>query len=176
MPGVTDSIKTERSDAGSYHESDYETEQTGSTFPIEEHQLLGTRIEKIVGDMMRLFLLNLDQSVHMIICQNEAAECICGSRGSAPSGSASASEQPSSKGGKRKAGGQDRGMNDSGDDEDGIQERPTKVPRRDDDDSPIAKLACPYYKYNPRKYRHAKTCSGPGWQTVHRVKYASYQG
>ena len=33
------------------------------------------------------------------------------------------------------------------------------------------KFACPYYKHNPERYKNAKTCMGPGWTTVHRVKY-----
>lgn len=32
------------------------------------------------------------------------------------------------------------------------------------------RFACPYYKNNPGKFRHKRTCCGPGWPTVHRVK------
>lgn len=32
------------------------------------------------------------------------------------------------------------------------------------------KLACPYFKHNPRKYRSCKSCPGPGWDTIHRLK------
>jgi hypothetical protein len=31
-------------------------------------------------------------------------------------------------------------------------------------------MACPYFKRNPRKYRHQKGCPGPGWVDVHRLK------
>jgi hypothetical protein len=31
-------------------------------------------------------------------------------------------------------------------------------------------LACPYFKRNPQKYRSHRTCVGPGWGSVHRVK------
>lgn len=34
------------------------------------------------------------------------------------------------------------------------------------------KFACPYYKRNPKKYRNWTSCPGPGWEEVHRVKYA----
>lgn len=34
------------------------------------------------------------------------------------------------------------------------------------------KLACPYFKYNPSKYQTERTCSGPGWSSVARLKYA----
>lgn len=33
------------------------------------------------------------------------------------------------------------------------------------------KFACPYFKYNPVKYRDWRICPGPGWPDVHRVKY-----
>jgi len=32
------------------------------------------------------------------------------------------------------------------------------------------KLACPYFKHNPRKYQGLRSCPGPGWDTVHRLK------
>lgn len=34
----------------------------------------------------------------------------------------------------------------------------------------IVRLACPYFKHNPPKYQQWRTCPGPGWETVHRVK------
>lgn len=35
------------------------------------------------------------------------------------------------------------------------------------------KFACPYFKREPRKHRKHRSCVGPGWTTVHRVKYAA---
>lgn len=37
------------------------------------------------------------------------------------------------------------------------------------------RFACPYYKSNPGKFRHKRTCCGPGWPTVHRVKEHLYR-
>jgi hypothetical protein len=34
------------------------------------------------------------------------------------------------------------------------------------------KLACPYYKYNP-KYAKCRACSGPGWDNMSRLKSAN---
>jgi len=31
-------------------------------------------------------------------------------------------------------------------------------------------FACPFYKHDPVKYSKVKTCCGPGWDDVHRVK------
>ncbi|KAH6970734.1 hypothetical protein BKA56DRAFT_596823 [Ilyonectria sp. MPI-CAGE-AT-0026] len=37
------------------------------------------------------------------------------------------------------------------------------------------RLACPFFKKEPDKYRQRRTCSGPGWNTVHRVKEHVYR-
>jgi hypothetical protein len=38
---------------------------------------------------------------------------------------------------------------------------------------PKCNFACPFFKYNPRKYMCWRSCPGPGWKTVHRIKYVS---
>ncbi|KAK4164609.1 hypothetical protein QBC43DRAFT_300104 [Cladorrhinum sp. PSN259] len=35
---------------------------------------------------------------------------------------------------------------------------------------PIRKLACPYYKREPWKHNKHRSCTGPGWPAIHRVK------
>lgn len=32
------------------------------------------------------------------------------------------------------------------------------------------KFACPFYQYDPQKFKEHRTCLGPGWTEVHRVK------
>lgn len=32
------------------------------------------------------------------------------------------------------------------------------------------KFACPYYKNDPERFRDKRTCCGPGWDSVHRLK------
>jgi hypothetical protein len=34
----------------------------------------------------------------------------------------------------------------------------------------MPKLACPYFKRDPRKYQISRSCPGPGWETMHRLK------
>lgn len=38
-------------------------------------------------------------------------------------------------------------------------------------DGQLHKLACPYYKRNPRLHQGYRSCAGPGWSSCHRVKY-----
>jgi hypothetical protein len=33
------------------------------------------------------------------------------------------------------------------------------------------KFACPFFKRHPDKHRKWRSCSGPGWDTIHRLKY-----
>jgi hypothetical protein len=37
------------------------------------------------------------------------------------------------------------------------------------------RFACPFYKHDPIRYRNRRTCPGPGWQTVHRMKEHLYR-
>ncbi|KAK4656270.1 hypothetical protein QC762_309840 [Podospora pseudocomata] len=37
------------------------------------------------------------------------------------------------------------------------------------------RFACPFFKHNAAKYKHVKTCCGPGWKDVHRVKEHLYR-
>lgn len=32
------------------------------------------------------------------------------------------------------------------------------------------RFACPFHSNNPAKYKAVKTCCGPGWTDIHRVK------
>lgn len=49
-----------------------------------------------------------------------------------------------------------------------------KRPRKPNDvEAPaigMRKLACPYFKRDPSTYQNWRTCPGPGWGTVHRLK------
>ncbi|KAM0485069.1 hypothetical protein ACHAP7_003094 [Fusarium lateritium] len=50
-----------------------------------------------------------------------------------------------------------------------IEEKPRNKKRSTKaSDSP--RFACPFYKHNPERYEAARSCCGPGWATVHRLK------
>jgi hypothetical protein len=38
-----------------------------------------------------------------------------------------------------------------------------------------ARFACPFYKHEPHRFRDRRTCPGPGWPTVHRMKEHLYR-
>jgi hypothetical protein len=60
---------------------------------------------------------------------------------------------------------------DDGDDEGdgGSRKKPRHKTQSSDEDAPM-RLACPFFKKNPRRFRTSRSCPGPGWATVHRVK------
>ncbi|KAL0934608.1 uncharacterized protein CTRU02_211407 [Colletotrichum truncatum] len=60
-------------------------------------------------------------------------------------------------------------------DEDGNQLPRAKLPRVQEDKVSGAKLACPFFKHNPRKYKNMRPCCGPGWDHVHRIKEHIYR-
>ncbi|KAI1454789.1 hypothetical protein F4805DRAFT_303968 [Annulohypoxylon moriforme] len=37
------------------------------------------------------------------------------------------------------------------------------------------RLACPYYKHNPKQFRRLRTCAGPGFNGIHRLKEHLYR-
>ncbi|KAI6084588.1 hypothetical protein F4821DRAFT_261818 [Hypoxylon rubiginosum] len=64
--------------------------------------------------------------------------------------------------------------NDPGDDgnsdsENDFPRRPIKTLKLE---SPLTRrrFACPYFKRSPERYRHQRSCAGPGWPSVHRLK------
>jgi len=62
----------------------------------------------------------------------------------------------------------DRGGGDSGDEDENTsnyrQQTATEPGEKD------ARYGYPYFKYNPSLYQNARSCPGPGWLDVHRVK------
>jgi hypothetical protein len=57
---------------------------------------------------------------------------------------------------------------DSGDDDNNNPNKTPYIPAKDTNEL-NTRFACPYYQRNPRKPK-ARSCAGPGWITVHRVK------
>ena len=60
------------------------------------------------------------------------------------------------------------------DEEDGSGKDRNKKRSKTDvhDDRP--RFACPYFKRDPAKFKNARTCCGPGWTEVHRIKYGQW--
>lgn len=78
-------------------------------------------------------------------------------------------------GGKRKSR-LDEALPPEDQDEDGPNKR-RRVSITTTEDSEVGpRFACPFYKHDPSRYRNRRTCPGPGWPTVHRMKYVQFWG
>lgn len=56
------------------------------------------------------------------------------------------------------------------DDDEELDQPPFNGAKRDHDEEPLAVLACPFLKHNPRKYQNVRSCSSAGWKSTHRLK------
>ena len=64
-------------------------------------------------------------------------------------------------------GADDSGYNGDGDGEDRRDNKRSRV-----DPPGIRRLACPFFKKEPSKYKNKQACTGPGWANISRLKYA----
>ena len=51
------------------------------------------------------------------------------------------------------------------------QTNETVVPTESLSTFKASRFACPYFKHDPKEYSRRSACSGPGWESVHRLKY-----
>lgn len=70
---------------------------------------------------------------------------------------------------KRKSRGDDGLPPDDQDDNGPNKRRRVSITTTEDSDGG-PRFACPFYKHDPNRYRNRRTCPGPGWPTVHRMK------
>ncbi|KAJ3548026.1 hypothetical protein NM208_g1212 [Fusarium decemcellulare] len=60
---------------------------------------------------------------------------------------------------------------DDKDDDSGGEDGEPPAPKRQQKEDPDAKkFACPFYKHNPQEFKEFRTCMGPGWTSIHRIK------
>ncbi|KAF7547065.1 hypothetical protein G7Z17_g7974 [Cylindrodendrum hubeiense] len=63
----------------------------------------------------------------------------------------------------------DGGEDEKDDDDNRSRKDKNKKAKRINDDTRL-RFACPYYKHDPQRFKDHRTCLGPGWPDVHRVK------
>lgn len=81
---------------------------------------------------------------------------------------ANAQKGPSNKG-KRPA---SIDEHEGSDNEDNEAPKPKKAKS---EEAEVKRLACPFFKRNPHRYKDQSKCVGPGWMTVHRLKEHLYR-
>ncbi|OCK79198.1 hypothetical protein K432DRAFT_355440 [Lepidopterella palustris CBS 459.81] len=134
--------------------------------------LVAARKPAILHRLMTKFYSMLDPSTGIVIRNGTKSSS---SQRAGESGSTSGSQSSGSYGFKPKP--SKGGFSGRNTDEQDNSDKPQKPPENhlEDELGNSRKLACPYFKRNPRKYQKFRSCPGPGWDTVHRLKEHLYR-
>jgi hypothetical protein len=159
----TSSCEMHTSTDVSEDEMEYDT-QTAQQFP--------TSIQKIIDLILRKVEINLRNAAYKQCTGSRAAQTQ--SRATIVLGQSSRKTSVSS-GTKRKSRLEGSPPPEE-DDEDGPNKRRRGSTTTITDESETgARFACPFYKHDPDRYRNRRTCPGPGWPSVHRMKEHLYR-
>lgn len=87
-------------------------------------------------------------------------------------GSSQAIQAPGRSGGlgKSKKRSSQKESDASGDSDDEEEDKGSGYKRMKTEENLGKRLACPFFKRNPQRYQEERSCVGPGWRTVHRLK------
>ncbi|KAJ0163209.1 hypothetical protein CTA2_3342 [Colletotrichum tanaceti] len=127
---------------------------------------------------IKIFMEKVDEWLDENVCPLEEA-CDYGEGSSSSSKSSGGNTGEKSSGGRRSkplAGSkrQLRGDDDQDEDrrggEDGDRRDRNKKRAKTDVHDDRKRFACPFYKYDPKRYKHHRSCFGPGWTELHRLK------
>jgi hypothetical protein len=163
--------------AASTTESDFEdnesseAETTSSEAPSES-SFISPIIEAYKRDAVESLMIEFEALLDRNLGVRSRATSTGSSNGSSPP--RSSAERPSQQGvsgrGKRKERDEDgSGSGSSGGDGDDDRRKKAHLEGSSQDLSP-RKFACPYYRRNSQKHKKNRSCAGPGWISVHRVK------
>ncbi|KAG9194981.1 hypothetical protein G6011_00101 [Alternaria panax] len=131
-----------------------------------------TSTQKIIDLILRKVEINLRNAVYKQCTGSKAAH----SRGRATLASSQSSRKTSVSSGTKRKSRLEGSLPPEDDDEDGPSKRRRGSTATTTDDSEFgAKFACPFYKHEPDRYRNRRTCPGPGWPSVHRMKEHLYR-
>ena len=164
-------------DSGSNICSDSNDESEASSSWLPERHC----ISPVLDSAVKLIVDRLLTEVHSLVKQTPIYKS-CADSGTSSSGS-SAPQPPNpdpghdqGNGPKRTRGeGSKENPGGSGDPPDGPDQPNKKAKLSVAEVDRSRRLACPYYKRDPLMAANHRSCAGPGWDTVHRVKYVRFQ-
>ncbi|KXH35482.1 hypothetical protein CSAL01_01563 [Colletotrichum salicis] len=76
---------------------------------------------------------------------------------------------------KRQLKGRDQEDDDASENDENNDRNRNKKRTKTDEDDDRRKFACPFYKHDPARYKSHRTCVGPGWHEIHRMKEHIYR-
>jgi hypothetical protein len=153
-----------------YTETDMSDDEHETDTEIPQHTLSSSTL-KSIDVIMRKIELNLRFAAHR--------QCNGSNDSTTSNSNVSASQQtsrrvPQGGAGKRKARSDDSLPPDD-DQEDGSNKRRRGSGITTESCDKVLRFACPFYKHEPHRFRNRRTCPGPGWPTVHRMKEHLYR-
>ncbi|KAI0378012.1 hypothetical protein F5Y04DRAFT_165659 [Hypomontagnella monticulosa] len=142
-----------------------------STTSIEgERRLKGDSMEKLMRTVKEVFHSNGTFTTHG---SGNETSTQAGAEISLSSTSNSASSEPGCARKRKSDANRDYPGDEDSDSEQNPTHRPNKIPRQETVRS--RRFACPYFKRSPHIYMCERSCAGPGWTSVHRVKEHLYR-
>lgn len=94
---------------------------------------------------------------------------------SARTGTQSTAGCSSRKGANGQKGPPSKGKRPANTEENGGSDKAPKPKKAKSEEAEVRRLACPFFKRNPHRYKDQSKCVGPGWMTVHRLKEHLYR-
>ncbi|KAI2616313.1 hypothetical protein GGR54DRAFT_641739 [Hypoxylon sp. NC1633] len=201
QPRSADHMEGERK-AGAAHRSSRCQPNHENRRGLTPEQYVAIKRQEVVAIVMAYFNRWLDKRLAVISCMSncvvsivilpllldldiwwsgyayEASEasgnssCGSGGTGSGKNGSEQGQSGRSTRT-KRRLGGDDEENSSAGGDEGDPSRGGSKRAKKDTE--PEQKFACPYYKHDPRAHSKNRSCAGPGWTTLHRLKEHLYR-
>lgn len=126
---------------------------------------------KTIELIMRKIELNLAYAAFMQCAGGQSARA----QGSTGSTSRAGRGGSQGSGGKRKSRVEDSLPPDDPDEDGSNKRRRISITTTTEDSESGPRFACPFYKHDQNRYRNRRTCPGPGWLTVHRMKEHLYR-
>lgn len=133
------------------------------------NQQLRRRKKQIVDTLMAAILECLDKKLEALEEAHDGGERSQPSSCASSGGFRKGNQKPQTAGQKRQLHREDQDDNDDQNGEGGREDRNSKRAKIVSDENRL-KYACPYYKFDPERFKQHRTCCGPGWAEVHRVK------
>ncbi|KAJ4289659.1 hypothetical protein N0V90_010988 [Kalmusia sp. IMI 367209] len=124
---------------------------------------------KTIELIMRKIEVNLGHAAYLQCAGSQGSKA----QGTASGSRGSRSSQASS--GKRKTRPDEGLPPDDPDEDDANKRRRISITTTTEDSETGPRFACPFFKHDPNRYRNRRTCPGPGWPTVHRMKEHLYR-
>ncbi|KAH8898428.1 hypothetical protein GQ53DRAFT_837335 [Thozetella sp. PMI_491] len=183
-------IAGQQSEAGKPHRSSlsYEPDSGGETYRQNDDTLscstesesdrseqswASTQKEDVLRRTMMRFLAWLDARIALACNKDSSPSSSTSDFKSICHAETPGRSEPPSR--QTKRGRQDDDEGEENEDDGDGDRRPLKAKKRNSANAKVPKLACPFFKRDHRKYQNWRSCPGPGWDTVHRIKEHLYR-